>query len=146
MTKTYSSLDFFFDKDRSSSTILIIGEPIDFQINKFIKKYYGIDNIKDEGESQCYLYLSSLKNFKLNKSNYASNFNYVDIKSTKIENIYKELVDKNFDEVWFYNGKTFDNIVNLIFQSDEEALSNLTSVLGLKNIVSKGLIFDVVAF
>ena len=146
MTKNYSTLDFFFDKDRSSSTILIIGEPIDFQINKFIKKYYGIDKIKDEGESQCYLYLSSLKNFKLNKSNYASNFNYVDIKSTKIENIYNELVEKNFDEVWFYNGKTFDNIVNLIFQSDEEALSNLTSVLGLKNIVSKGLIFDVVAF
>ena len=109
-------------------------------------RYYGIDKIKDEGESQCYLYLSSLKNFKLNKSNYASNFNYVDINSTKIENIYNELVDKNFDEVWFYNGKTFDNIVNLIFQSDEEALSNLTSVLGLKNIVSKGLIFDVVAF
>ena len=146
MTKNYKSLDFFFDKDRSSSTILIIGEPIDFQINQFIKKYYGIDKIKDEGESQCYLYLSSLKNFKLNKSNYASNFNYVDINSTKIENIYNELVDKNFDEVWFYNGKTFDNIVNLIFQSDEEALSNLTSVLGLKNIVSKGLIFDVVAF
>ena len=92
------------------------------------------------------LYLSSLKNFKLNKSNYASNFNYVDIKSKKIENIYNELIEKNFDEVWFYNGKTFDNIVNLIFQSDEEALSNLTSVLGLKNIVSKGLIFDVVAF
>jgi len=146
MTKNYSSLNFFFDKDRSSSTILIIGEPIDFQINKFIKKYYSIDKIKDEGESQCYLYLSSLKNFKLNKSNYASNFNYVDIKSKKIENIYNELIEKNFDEVWFYNGKNFDNIVNLIFQSDEEALSNLTSVLGEKNIISKGLIFDIVAF
>ena len=144
MKKNYSSLDFYFDKDRSSSSILIIGEPIDFQI--IIKKYYGVDNIKDEGESQCYLYLSSLKNFKLNKSNYASNFNYVDIKSPKIENIYNELVEKNFNEVWFYNGKTFDNIVNLAFQSDEEALSNLTSVLGLKSIVSKGLIFDVVAF
>jgi hypothetical protein len=144
--KNENKIDFIFDKDRQSSLVLVIGKIEDFPANKFLSKYYQINPNKDEGESQSWSYLNSIKTIKKQKGRFSFGYDYVEIKSKDISLIIKELIDKNFDEVWHYSNSKFLCVTDFNSQTEDVIKKNLETILGDTNIQSEGVILKVVAF
>ena len=144
MKKLYDTIDFEFDHTLSSSLVLIIGDATGFDNNKFLKKYYGISYNNDEGETQSLYYLESLINLKVDDSiDSGFGYDFVTIKTDNIEDLCKELIEKNFSEIWVFNGKKFECIA--ILSEDEITASTILKVFG-SGIPPKGVVFEVVQF
>ena len=144
MKKLYETIDFEFDHTLSSSLVLVIGDLPQFENNKFLKKYYGISYNNDEGETQSIYYLESLINIKVDDSiDSGFGFDFVTIKTDNIEDLCKELIEKNFSEIWVFNGKKFECIS---IQSENEITPSTLLKVFESGIPPKGVVFEVVQF
>lgn len=137
---------FTYDTSRPSSLVLVIGDFDTFDNDKFLKKYYGISDLNDEGETQNYLYASSFKTIKKIKGRFGLGFDYVTVKAKNVDQLLDELDAQSAGEVWIARGSKFECIASLTEDSREEALASLTSALGDKKIDSAGALFEVVVF
>jgi hypothetical protein len=143
-----NSIKFIFDKDRGSSLVLIINKETtdEFDPSKFLKKYYSINTIKDEGETQSYIYLDSLKTIKKKKGKFSFGFDFVKIKASGISEIIEELYLKNMGEIWITINEKFQCVADFNSQEEEEIKISLSQILGENKIDLDGIIFEVVGF
>jgi len=141
-------IQFQFDKDRGSSLVLIINNENsdEFESSKFLKKYYSINSSKDEGETQSFTYLDSLKTIKKTKGKFSFGFDFVKIKAPIISKLIDELFEKNFGEIWITNNGKFHCVADLNSQEEVEIKNSLSQILGESKIDSEGIIFEVVSF
>jgi len=146
MNSKFSVIKFSFDRDRRSSLVLILGEIENFDNNKFLKKYYDINNANDEGETQGYFNLSDLKCVKKNSKKFSFGFDYVLIKAKNIKEIYDEFEKVNVGEIWFNKGSKYDCIADFSSNSEQEICENLKLIYGDKNIGTSGVLMEVVLF
>jgi len=143
-----NSIKFVFDKDRGSSLVLVINKELtdEFEPSKFLKKYYSINTIKDEGETQSYIYLDSLKTIKKKKGKFSFGFDFVKIKASCVSEIVDELFLKNMGEIWISTNDKFHCFADFNTQEEEEIKKSLSQILGENKVDVEGIIFEVVAF
>lgn len=149
MKKSESKLKKFqFDKDRGTSLVLLIDlDSVDsFQSSKFLKKFYAINTLKDEGETQSYSYLNSLKSIQKIKNKFSFGFDYVKIKSKGVSQITSELYEKNFGEIWLGQNEKYHCIADLNSQDEEDTQKSLSQFFGEGKIDLQGIVFEVVVF